>query len=134
MDMVNSFVGTDHQLFIIDLLKFRGMHKILAVIILSITFSCNVKSDKKCLGSFEVTPSSDTINVIDCKGLKQGHWIMSKPTVTNDVHSNNVHTEMVKIEDGFYKDSKKEGLWQFFNADVSIKESIEYKDDSPVKK
>lgn len=108
-------------LFMHSLRPFTG------AIILLFTFSCSVRSDRKCLNSFELGDTGDTINIIDCKGLQQGHWIISKVIMTDKTHA-----KMIKIEEGFFRDNKKEGFWKFFNTDGSIKDSLEYKDDVPM--
>lgn len=91
--------------------------------------------------------NGDTINRY-YKGVKQGHFVL----FDNDVQRNTaltksppeaVYTEVNKqnsltspgkpLEEGDYKDGKKQGTWTYYNSDGSIKNTVEYKDDVPVK-
>ena len=36
------------------------------------------------------------------------------------------------LEEGDYKDNKKQGVWVYYNVDGTIKNKVEYKDDVPV--
>jgi len=102
-----------------------------AIIVVMIQ-ACNTEpnttdmNDKHSAGSFElnVHGHNDTINMIYADGSKEGHWISS-------VWSNG---SRVKMEEGYYKDNKKEGYWKFFNKDGSLKDSVEYKNDVAISK
>jgi hypothetical protein len=62
--------------------------------------------------SFEISlMNGDTINLIDYKGRKQGHWIITKFAILNKHNP----AEPVRFEEGFYKDNKKEGFWRKFS-------------------
>ncbi|MGZ4100285.1 MAG: hypothetical protein ACXVNM_15465 [Bacteroidia bacterium] len=55
-----------------------------AVIILTLlsAFSCR---NKDCEASFEFyPPDSDTVNLTDCSGLKQGKWVPSRNNKLTD--------------------------------------------------
>ncbi|MDO9000822.1 MAG: hypothetical protein Q7W45_13725 [Bacteroidota bacterium] len=54
--------------------KFRHLIGITFVLLLVLSVSCNSEPPKKCDGSFEVSPTKDTVNRIDCDG-KQGIWV-----------------------------------------------------------
>jgi len=55
--------------------------------------------------SFEIY-KGDTINIVDNNGLKQGKWIVFGKNVNNPEYA----PEQI-VEEGYYKDGKKEGLW-----------------------
>ncbi len=77
-----------------------------------------------------LVPGNDTsINYIDEKGHKQGHWI-----ITNNTTHLPGYGDRAKVEEGYYKDGKKEGEWTEYNADGSTRSKVIYKDDSLVKK
>lgn len=79
--------------------------------------------------SYELS-NGDTINLI-YNGLKQGHWVVMKTIAVN--HVSVTKTERVVVEEGFYKDNKKEGVWKYFNNDGSLKDSVLYNNGEPVK-
>lgn len=91
--------------------------------------------------------NGDTINR-SYKGVKQGHFVLFDTDVQrNTSHTKSppeaVYTEVNKqnsltspgkpVEEGDYKDGKKEGTWTYYNSDGTIKNTIEYKDDIEVK-
>lgn len=103
--------------------------------------SCGNKTNtniKDILPQYELTAEKDTINYVDVNGLKQGHWIVYEKgpadvntTVTYSADSlTNLHTVsysgVIKIEEGFYKNDKKTGLWKNFSKDGSVKDSSEH--------
>lgn len=88
----------------------------------------------------------DTINKY-YHGVKQGHFVLfdtdvqrntnytkSPPdAVITEVNKQNSLTSPGKpLEEGDYKDDKKQGVWVYYNADGTIKTKIEYKDDVPL--
>lgn len=98
---------------------------------------------KNILPVFELTDTKDTINYVDIKGLKQGHWIVyeinsgnsnlnacvtaAADTVKTDKPANWTNTcGKYKIEEGFYKDDKKIAWWKRFEKDGSLKDSLKY--------
>ncbi|HEY1038817.1 MAG TPA: hypothetical protein VGF30_05390 [Bacteroidia bacterium] len=90
--------------------------------------SCNdipaEATDVNYPSSFELTPGiKDTVNIIDHKGNKQGHWIITR-TVTNDTTDK---TELLWVEDGFYIDNKKEGCWRKYDEKGKWKDSVNFK-------
>jgi hypothetical protein len=114
------------------------------IVILPMVLALGCSPDKPCISSYEILPPNDTFNVIDCKGRKQGHWIVTEPAATHKVRTYYTNSasdttlrqredsvEMVKKEEGFYKDDKKESLWKFFHADGSVKSTLEYKNGEP---
>ncbi len=55
--------------------KFKIIKQLAFFFLFVLSFSCtNSEPSKKCTSSFEVSPTKDTVNRIDC-GLKQGKWI-----------------------------------------------------------
>jgi len=52
---------------------------------------------------FKISPTGDTLDAIDKKGLKQGKWVTSVPELRGEPGYD---------EEGVYKDDKKEGLWR----------------------
>lgn len=68
----------------------------------------------------------DTINIIDATGKKQGHWIVwgkSKPETC--------YRPDQKVEEGFYKDNKKIGIWTEYYCKGNIKDQITFVDGRP---
>jgi antitoxin component YwqK of YwqJK toxin-antitoxin module len=89
----------------------------------------------------------DTINR-QYNGVRQGHFVVfengvqrdaakteSSPSAVNtEVNKQNAMSSLgIPIEEGDYKDGKKQGTWTYYNPDGSIKNTVEYKDDVPVK-
>lgn len=69
---------------------------------------------------------TDTINIKDSNGLKQGYWIVfgeSKP--------NSCYKPAQKVEEGYYKDNKKNGLWTEYFCNEKIKSKVEFKAGKP---
>jgi antitoxin component YwqK of YwqJK toxin-antitoxin module len=105
--------------------------------------SCENKSStalKELLPHYEVMDNKDTVNYLDVNGLKQGHWILfevglSNVNVSITLSPDSVEKRAVvncqsgkcKIEEGFYKNDKKIGLWKSFNSDGTVKDSVDYK-------
>lgn len=91
------------------------------IFIISIVFQfCNSNIKKNDpIKSNNLSWTQDTVNKTDVNGHKQGRWII---------------TERIIIEEGSYKDNKREGFWKHYNSDGSIKDSIEYKNDVPLSK
>lgn len=56
---------------------------------------------------YKISPSGDTLNAIDKKGLKQGKWV-------NTVGE--IRGEPGFEEEGIYKDDKKTGNWRKYNT------------------
>lgn len=88
----------------------------------------------------------DTINKY-YHGVKQGHFVVFDTDVQRNTNLTKsppdaVYTEVNKqnsltspgkpLEEGDYKDDKKQGVWVYYNADGTIKNKVEYKDDVPV--
>lgn len=74
------------------------------------------------------TGNDSQLNYSDLSGKRQGHWI-----ITNEIRHLPGYAEKSKVEEGLYKDGKKEGEWTEYNADGSIRSKVVYKDDQPVK-
>lgn len=90
--------------------------------------------------------NGDTINR-SYKGVKQGHFVLFDTDVQrNTAHTKSppeaVYTEVNKqnsmtspgkpLEEGDYKDDKKQGIWTYYNPDGSIKTTVKFKDNVPV--
>lgn len=56
--------------------------------------------------SFKISPTGDTLNAIDKKGLKQGKWV----NTVGEIRGNPGYEE-----EGLYKDDKKQGPWRKYN-------------------
>lgn len=113
-------------------------YHIVAIIVFIIS-SCqnNNEVEKKCFASFELNNSEgqlDTVNLIDCDKNKQGRWVVTKniipkfsilPTDNNKT----LHSKIIRrvVEEGYYRDNKKEGYWKYYNEeDGSVKDSVLY--------
>lgn len=89
------------------------------------------------MGSYELK-GLDTFNVTDNHGLKQGYWIERGFVVPGGKRPNETMEEMkkrvdqVKLEEGLYKDNKKQGVWKYFHDDGTLKKTTEYKDGVPL--
>jgi hypothetical protein len=56
--------------------------------------------------SYNLSPTGDTVNAVDGKGLKQGKWV---------IHVDEIRGEPGYEEEGILKNGKKEGLWRKYN-------------------
>ena len=97
--------------------------------------------------SYEIY-SRDTINLTDGNGYKQGHWVIFDNVVQNtaltksppDKPENETQksltspTARIPLEEGDYKDNKKQGVWKYYSSDGALKNSAEYKDDVVIPK
>jgi antitoxin component YwqK of YwqJK toxin-antitoxin module len=87
-------------------------------------FICSI-SVGQGLPNYEVI-DGDTINYVDENNLKQGFWkIFGRMKRTPGYDPDQV------IEQGNYKDSRKQGLWTKFFASGKTKSEIEYKNSRP---
>ena len=82
------------------------------------------------LVSFVGYSQNDTINQIDDEGKKQGHWIYygkDRPAAGYPANG--------KIDEGPYKDDRKEGIWiKYHNDGVTPKLKGEYHNNRPTGK
>ena len=87
-------------------------------------FICSI-SVAQSVPTFEVI-EGDTVNYVDENNLKQGFWkIFGRMRKLPGYEPNQV------IEQGKYKDSRKQGLWTKFFASGKTKSEIEYKNSRP---
>jgi len=87
-------------------------------------FICSI-SVAQSVPTWEVV-DGDTINYVDENNLKQGFWrIFGKMRKLPQYEPNQV------IEEGKYKNSRKQGLWTKFFASGKTKSEIEYKNSRP---
>ena len=73
---------------------------------------------------FSVAQNSDTLNVTDAQGQKQGYWIMT--------HSGNVIpgcADGQKLEEGRYLNGKKTGAWKMYHCNGRVKCEMLYRED-----
>lgn len=94
------------------------------------------------ISSYELSgpDGKDTVNLTH-DGKKEGHWVVKKdiipkasilPTDTKETLRNKIIR--VTLEEGFYKDNKKEGTWKYYNEeDGSFRDSVVYKNGEVVK-
>ena len=76
--------------------------------------------------SYANNPLSDTINRKDELGKKQGYWVLfgeDRPNLGYEGDN--------KIEEGPYKDSRKNGLWRKYYKNESLKSEITYVENRP---
>jgi antitoxin component YwqK of YwqJK toxin-antitoxin module len=64
---------------------------------------------------------SDTINIVDATGKKQGKWV-----VTNAIVHKECYAEDQKVEEGKFSDSKKTGFWKEYFCNNNVKSKIYY--------
>lgn len=83
--------------------RFLKLHQL----ILLIPLFCMLMISGKCQHKeFKLSPSGDTLNIIDKNGLKQGKWV-------NTIGE--LRGEPGYDEEGYYKDNKKTGNWRKYN-------------------
>lgn len=70
---------------------------------------------------------SDSLNVTDTQGWKQGKWVES-----SDGDDSEGCTAGTKLEEGFYKDNKKVGLWRRFWCNGKLKNELVYNPDRSI--
>jgi antitoxin component YwqK of YwqJK toxin-antitoxin module len=70
---------------------------------------------------------SDSLNFSDTQGWKQGKWIESSDG--DDVQGCAAGT---KLEEGFYKDNRKVGLWRIFWCNGKLKNELVYNADRSI--
>ena len=74
-----------------------------------------------------VKDTVNRLNYIDSDGKRQGHWI-----ITDKMRHLPGYDSNAKVEEGYYRDNMKEGQWIEYNADGSVKSTINYKDNKPL--
>jgi antitoxin component YwqK of YwqJK toxin-antitoxin module len=70
--------------------------------------------------------NADTINVVDINGKKQGHWIIlgkDKPKSCFKLND--------KIEEGYYVDNRKNGVWTEYYCNGFTKNHLTFKAGRP---
>src|SRR5215216_4382187 len=75
---------------------------------LSFLFMFNASAQYK---EYKLSPTGDTLNAIDNKGLKQGKWVITVGELRG---------EPGYEEEGIYKDDKKTGTWRRYNSTGDI--------------
>lgn len=86
---------------------------------------------------------SDTINATDGDGRKQGHWIVFADALPGSTCPNltvnsfdslspgsmTTMTRRPKLEEGFYRNNKREGDWTYYAKDGSVEKTIAFNND-----
>lgn len=110
---------------------------LILISILGFVLSCNNEqtknksTNKTSIISYEISPNNkDTVNVTDGSGFKQGHWIITKYAVLNK----NNGAERIKVEEGVYKNNKREGFWKKFSESGQLIDSVNYENDKVIAK
>lgn len=112
------------------------MNSLKSVFISSITFvcvvvmaSCGGNTEEKKLSRYQSyeLQGTDTINVIDTAGLKQGPWFFFADK-GKKAQKNEKPKLLVK---GTYIDDKREGIWYYFSIDGSPSDTVVYRGDFP---
>lgn len=70
--------------------------------------------------TFEIY-NGDTINYVDANNLKQGLW-----KIFNHMKNLPGYRPDQVVEEGYYKDSRKTGIWKRYYPNGNIKDEIEY--------
>ena len=94
-----------------------------------------ISKDINCPVPKEFLENGDTINKTLENGIKVGHWISFDWIIPKGKEPNAAAVRVVraKLEEGFYKNNKKEGFWKFYDKDNgTFKDSVEYKNDIAV--
>ncbi|MEY4109757.1 MAG: hypothetical protein RLZZ46_111 [Bacteroidota bacterium] len=69
----------------------------------------------------------DTLNREDDKGFKQGYWIF-----TSEMLEASSCQAGKKVEEGYYKDGRRIGLWRFYHCSGRIKSEMTHREDKSV--
>ena len=70
--------------------------------------------------------NNDTINVTDSKNSKQGYWVIKN----TDKKAVGYREDQV-IEEGFYKDGRKTGVWKSYHPNGKLKSEITFVNNRP---
>ena len=78
--------------------------------------------------SFEIHPfnKKDTINRTDNEGKKQGKWILLGKSKFESCYPQNAI-----VEEGFYIDNKKTGIWKDYHCNGNLRTKITYQNGRP---
>ncbi|MEM9023798.1 MAG: hypothetical protein AAGB22_08645 [Bacteroidota bacterium] len=80
--------------------------------------------------AFNLSPAqaadSDTINQVDAQNKRQGHWIF-----TGKMKKLPAYKPEQKVEEGRFKDSRKNGLWNSYYPNTKLKNEINYVNHRP---
>lgn len=79
------------------------------------------------LASPLVHAQSDSVNVTDAQGWKQGRWIEA-----SDGEDAEGCTAGTKIEEGYYKDNRKVGMWRRYWCTGKLKNELIYNADRSI--
>ncbi len=71
--------------------------------------------------------TNDSINVTDSQGWKQGRWV--EDSDGEDSEGCSVGT---KLEEGYYKDNRKAGVWKRFWCSGKVKNELIYNNDKTI--
>jgi antitoxin component YwqK of YwqJK toxin-antitoxin module len=77
--------------------------------------------------AFAQSNTNDSINVTDSQGWKQGRWI--EKSDGEDSEGCSVGT---KIEEGYYKDNRKAGVWKRYWCSGKLKSELVYNADKTI--
>lgn len=75
--------------------------------------------------SFEII-NNDTLNYTDAGGLKQKYWIFYGKTKKVPGFKDDQ-----KVEEGFYQDNKKVGIWKTYFSNGNVKNELTYTNNRP---
>ena len=67
--------------------------------------------------------TGEPINLVDENNLKQGFW---KVSAVGSMRKSKTHQPQQVIEQGYYKNNKKQGLWTTFFPSGEVKSELEY--------
>lgn len=97
--------------------------KFLPVLTLLLFLSCNGAEEKPATADSvaakkdqAAAPDTDELNYTDANGLRQGHWI-----ITETMQQDNRYSPGAKVEEGTYKDGKREGVWKSYFPNGNLK-------------
>jgi hypothetical protein len=88
--------------------QFLKIRQLTLIAGMSLLFVMNASAQYK---EFAISPSGDTLNAIDKKGLKQGKWVISVGELRGEPGYD---------EEGVFKDGKKTGTWRRYNSTGDI--------------
>jgi hypothetical protein len=94
--------------------------------------------DVCCLASYEILENGDTVNRIYGKEkVKDGRWITfvmidQQEKQTDKATAGAAVMVRTKMEEGRYRQNKRQGYWKLYNRYGTVRDSVEYKNDVPV--
>ncbi|MCH7534807.1 MAG: toxin-antitoxin system YwqK family antitoxin [Bacteroidetes bacterium] len=96
--------------------------KLFAILTVSIVLSSIIVGAEQ---NYDIDPTSgDTVNYKDKTNMRQGHWIF-----TGKMKRMAEYEEDQVVEEGSYKNSRKNGLWKRYFANRQLRSEVNYRNN-----